>query len=155
MWYLILYVPPCMTYMVLTTFCFRAGRRIKIALLLYCVIASYGITRSKEVRVIWDVCPMLLFYPYLRHYFWESINNHAQTVGEQEWMISLSFHPLFLLQIACEKLFFPLVVKECMFLLCLVCLLGVIYTMFRVKKDISRRVIQRSALSRAVIDGVA
>lgn len=32
-------------------------------------------------------------------------------------------------------------------LLCLVCLLGVVYTMFRVKKAISRKVIQRFALN--------
>lgn len=56
-----------------------------------------------------------------------------------------SFRPV---KRACEKILFPLDVKECMFLLlCLVCLLGVVCTTFRVKEEISRKVIQRSALS--------
>lgn len=63
-------------------------------------------------------------------------------------MIFLCFHPLFLLQTACENFLLPLDVKECMFLLlCLVCLLGVVYTTFSVRKEISRKVIQRSALT--------
>lgn len=107
-----------MLNVLLIMFCFRAGRRIRIALLLYGVRAAYGIIRSREVRVIWDVYPVLLFYPYLRHYFWASINNLAQPVGEHEWMISLSFQPLLLLQRACENFLFPLDVKKCMFYCC-------------------------------------
>lgn len=89
-----------MLEMLLTMFCFRAGRRIRIALLLYCVIAAYDIITSGEVRVIWDVHPKLLFYPYLRIssiliYFWEYMNNHTQPVGKQDRIIFPMFSPTF------------------------------------------------------------
>lgn len=55
------------TYVFLVMIFFRAGRGIRIVLLLYSVIPVYEMI-TMAMRVIWDVYSVFLSYPYLRHY---------------------------------------------------------------------------------------
>lgn len=148
-----LYVPPYMLYMLLAVFCFTGGRRIRIVLLLYYMISVYDIMTSREVRVIQTCiqsCSSTLMSGNLLPLstFGNTLIIIPSLWENRSGWFSPSFHLPFLLQTACENFLFPLDVKERMFFfLCLVCLLGVVYTMFRVKKEISRKSIQRFALS--------
>lgn len=67
---------------------FQNGREIRMALLMYCGISVYDMITSRTMRVIWDVCSVLLSCPYRSCYLWESINNLTKSVtGKQGRMI--------------------------------------------------------------------
>lgn len=103
------------------------------------------------MRVTWNVHSVLLSYPYLGYCFWKSINNNTQSMGEtgQDTFFpsfSSPFSPSFAITVF-EDLEFLLDVQASMFLLlALPSLLSAVHTMFRVTKEIFRRVFQRSAL---------
>lgn len=151
LWYLTLYVFQYMHYVPITVLLLRAGIGIRIALLLYCVISVYNILTSRAMRAIRDVSSVLLSCHGLGYYLWKFINNHTWSVGEtgkddfpQLFTLSSSFSPV---TSAFENFQFPLDIKESLFLLLsLPGLLSAVYTTFRIKKELSREVIQRSAI---------
>lgn len=114
------------------------------------------ITR-RAMRVIWDVCSVMLFYPSLGVYLWEPIKSYlvcgATRTDDfpQLFMPFASFRPV---KIAFENFGFPLVVKKSM--VSLLGLLSTVYTMltvsvahttFRVRREISRKVCPVGRLS--------
>lgn len=150
LWYLTLYILLYMHYVSTAVLFFRAGREIRIALLLYCVISVYDVITSRIMGVIWDEYSVLLSCPGFGYYLWEFINNSTQPVvgtGEddfpQPFTSFSSFRPG---TITFEDFEFPLGVKESMFLLLsLPGLLSAVHTMFRVRTGISREVVLRPA----------
>lgn len=98
LWYLILVYIPIYTICALHGGIFRAGRGTRIALLLHCAISAYNMITTRTMKVIWDVCSVLLSCPHLGHYLRESINNSTQPVGRRGWITSPAFHSLIVLQ---------------------------------------------------------
>lgn len=54
-WYLTLCILLHVHYVPITVLFLRAGRVIRISLLMHCVMAAYGMIISRAMRVTWDV----------------------------------------------------------------------------------------------------
>lgn len=140
-WYLSLCVFLYMQHVLPMMIFFRAGRGIKVGLLLYCVIPAYDFITSKAIRVIWDVYSVLISYPYLRFCFKSPLAIIPSLWGRTGkdyfpclFTLFSSFRPV---KTAFEDFEFPLDVKECMcFLLGLPGLLSAVHNTFRITKEI-------------------
>lgn len=100
----------------LAVFFFKAGRRIRISLLLYCVISSYNMIISRAMRIIWDV------YSVLWDVYSATFTSGVTFVSPdyiQDYFPQLLTHFLSLMPVttSVENFSFPLDVKESMSLL--------------------------------------
>lgn len=136
--------------MLLAGIIFRAGRGIRITLLLYCVISVHGMGASRGMRVIWEWIQHCSLTLTSGSTFQSPLAIISSLWGEQGRMIcpSLSppFHPSGLLQ-QFLRIFNPLwMLRKAQFCCCFPGLLSVAYRMFRVKNEFSRKVILKSSL---------
>lgn len=145
---LVLYIFP---YVLLMITFVNIGRGIRIAWVMYCVMLIYDMITSRAMRVIWDMYLVLFACPGLGCYLWGFINNYTQPIGgtgeDYFSQPSMSFSSFRSATTVFENAEFPLDLKDSIILLLvLLCLLCMVYTMFRDRTRICREVVQRPAM---------
>jgi len=124
-----------------------SGKRIRIMILLCCVISIYDMITSLDMKLGLYLHATLQSFPYLRCYFSEFINNQAHSVGKTRGdTFPHSFTPPLssrLVITAFEIFEYPWDAQASIFLL--FCLLNGFQVLFRVKQLV-KNVTQASAL---------
>lgn len=98
LWYLTLVYIPIYTICALHGGIFQSRERDQDCFVAALCNISFRHDNKRTMKVIWDVCSVLLSCPHLGHYLRESINNSTQPVGRRGWITSPAFHSLIVLQ---------------------------------------------------------
>jgi len=141
------YVNPYLLYVFPVVMFITSGKRIKITILLYCVISTYDMVTSLGMRLGLYLYAELRSFPYLGSYLLEFVNNRTQSVGKtggdafpHSFTPSLSFR---LVLTAFENFEYPWGAEASTLLL--LCLLNGFQVLFRVKQVV-KNILQRPAL---------
>lgn len=141
LWCLTLYFSPIHALCALPDSLFQISERREGSFI--AVLCGINMITSRTMRVIWNVYSVMHSSPYLRYYLWEFNNNCIQPVGRiGEDNFPQFFTPVFSFRLVTrsfQNFEFSLDVKENI-LLCLLCLLTVVYTMFGVNREIFKKI---------------
>jgi len=142
LWYLnpyLLYVFPVVMFI-------TSGKRIRMTILLYCMISTYDLVTSLCMKLGLYLHAALRSLPYLGSYILEFINNGTQSVGKtrgdtfpHSFTPPLSFRPVLM---AFENFEYPWDAQGSTLLLS--CLLNGLQVLFRVKQVV-KNIVQRPA----------
>jgi len=78
------YLNRYMQYVFTAVLFITLGKRIRIMILLYCMISNYDMVTSLCMKLGFYLHPALWQFPYLGSYVLEFINNQTQSVGKTE-----------------------------------------------------------------------
>jgi len=76
------YLNPYLLYVFTAMLLIITGKRIRMMILLYCMILTYDMITSLCVKLGLYLHAALRSFPYLRSYVLESVNNRTQSVGK-------------------------------------------------------------------------
>jgi len=123
-----------------------SGKKIRITILLYCIISTYAMIISLGMKLGFCLHVALQSFPYIGCCLSEFINNRAHSMGKiggdnfpHSFSPPLSFR---LVQMAFENFEYPRDAQASMFIL--LCLLNVFQVLFSVKQ-LFKNIAQRSA----------
>jgi len=141
------YVNPYLWYVLTAVLFITSGKRIRITILLYCIIWIYGTITALGTKSALYLCAALWSFPYLRCYLSKFINNRTHSTRKtgghafpHSFTPPLSFR---LVITAFENFEYPWDAQASMFLL--LCLLNGFQVLFRAKQVVNN-IAQRSAL---------
>jgi len=136
-----------MLYVFVVVFFIIVGKRIRITVLLYCMISTYDMITSLCMKLVSYLHVALRSFPYLGSYVLEFVNNQTQSVGKtggdtfpHSFASPLSLR---LVLMAFENFRYPWDAQASTLLL--FCLLNELQVLFSVKQVV-KNIVQRRAL---------
>lgn len=145
LWHLTLYRYSCIRPVHPPWYFFHSRESEGSGLLCCCIVGEYFMTCG-AMRVIWDVCSVMLFYPSFKACLWESIKSYL-FCREQAHVIFPSFLCPLSLSGLLNQLLRILSFLWLLSMVLLLCLLSTVcttfrvsvaHTMFRIRRDISK-----------------
>jgi len=141
------YLNPYLLYLFPVVLFIMAGKRIRIMILLYCMMSTYDTITSMCMKLGLYLHAALRSFPYLGSYVLEFVNNQTQSVGKtEEDTFPHSFAPPLsfrLVLTAFENFEYPWDAQASTLLL--LCLLNGFQILSRVKQVVNN-IVQRPAL---------
>jgi len=140
------YVNPYLLYVFATLLFVTSGKKIRMMILLYCMISTYDMVTSLCMKLGLYLHAALRSFPYLRSYVLEFVSNQIQSVGKTGGdTFPHSVTPPLSLRLvlrAFENFEYPLDAQASTLLL--FCLLNGLQVLFRVKQVV-KNILQRPA----------
>jgi len=134
------YLNPYLQYVFTAVLFVTSGKRIRMIILLYCMISTYDMIISLRMKLGLYLHAVLRSFPYLGSYVLEFVSNQTQSVGKtrgdafpHSFKPPLSFR---LVLTAFENFKYPWDAQTRMFLL--LCLLNKFQVLFRVKQVVNK-----------------